>query len=257
MNKNRFIESLKYFTVLFHMKTNYFKYFKALFLYKLKHKVEFPEAIIKLHSVKFQTRKNSMDIAHLSNFYERDTTNLLLNLNPKVFVDVGAHIGRFSVLLTNENSKVISIEPSKSNYDQLNKNVKLNNLGNKIETVNVACYNKNENKTIYFSLKNEGQTSFKKTENSRKEIVKVKKLDKICENLNLKPEDVDIIKIDVEGFELKVLKGALNILKKGHPLLIIEITDKENKKSIKAFLKKFGFLNKEILDSRNFIFVKS
>jgi len=81
-------------------------------------------------------------------------------------------------------------------------------------------------------------------------------LDNICKNLHLNPKSIDVIKVDVEGFELNVLKGAPNILKKGSPLLIIEITDKKKEKPIKNFLIKSGFINKEILDGRNFIFVK-
>ncbi|MFH1311166.1 MAG: FkbM family methyltransferase [Nanoarchaeota archaeon] len=250
------VESLKYLTVLFQMRTNYFSYIKAIFLYRLKRKIEFPKAIVKLNGAEFITRKNSMDIAHLSNLYERETTKLLLNLNPKIFVDIGAHIGRFSVILANKKSKVIAIEPSTANFEQLNKNIKLNNLQDKIKVLNVGCSDKNGNKALYFVPHNEGLTSLEKKEGTKKEIIKVKKLDNICNNLHLNPNQIDIIKIDVEGFELNVLKGALNILKKGAPLLIVEITDKRKEKPIKEFLNKLGFINKKILDLRNFIFVK-
>ncbi len=81
-------------------------------------------------------------------------------------------------------------------------------------------------------------------------------MDDICKDLNLDIESLDVIKIDVEGFELNVLKGAQNILKKSSPLLIIEITDKKKKKPIKDFLNKFNFINKDVLDLRNFIFMK-
>ncbi len=256
MGLNKFYESLKYFTVLFQIKTDYFKYTRAVFLYKLKRKAEFPKAIVKLKGARFITRKNSMDIAHLSNFYERETTNLLLKLKPKTFIDVGTHIGRFSIILSNKGSKVISIEPSKDNLKQLNKNIKLNNLQDRIKVINVGCLDKNENKILYFIPHNEGLTSLEEKVGARKETIKVKRLDTICKSLNLNLDSIDIIKIDVEGFELNVLKGAPNILKRGSPLLIIEITDKKKEEPIKKFLNRFGFINKEILDARNFIFVK-
>ena len=90
-------------------------------MYRLKRIVEFPEAKLTLKGAKFLTRGNSMDIPHLSNQYEEETTNLLLSLKPKIFVDVGTHVGRFSILLSKRGSKVISIEPSKENLAQLNK----------------------------------------------------------------------------------------------------------------------------------------
>ena len=229
----------------------------AVFLYRLKRKVQFPKASLKLKGAKFITRENSMDIAHLSNLYEGETANLLLKLKPKTFIDVGTHVGRFSIILAKQGSRVISIEPSKDNFKQLTTNIKLNNLQDKIKAFNIGCSEKEENKILYFVPQNEGLTSLEEKEGSRKEIIKVKKLDKICNSLNLKPNSIDIIKVDVEGFELNVLKGTSNILKKGSPLLVIEITDKKREKEIKKFLNKFGFFNKEVLDLRNFIFVKN
>ena len=253
---SKLAESLKYFTVLFQIRTNYFRYIKAVFLYRLKRKVQFPKAMLKLKGAKFVTRENSMDIAHLSNLYEGETTNLLLNLKPKTFIDVGTHVGRFSIILANRDSKVISIEPSKENFKQLTTNIKLNNLQDKIKAFNFGCSDKEGNKILYFVPQNEGLTSLDEKEGSRKEIIKVKRLDNVCKSINLNPKSIDVIKVDVEGFELNVLKGALNILKNGSPLLIIEITDKKREKEIKEFLNKLGFVNKEVLDLRNFIFVK-
>ena len=112
------------------------------------------------------------------------------------------------------------------------------------------------NKNLYFVPKNEGLTSFEKKVGAKKELVQVKKLDDIIKNTKLNPESINVIKIDVEGFELNVLKGALDILSKGSPVLIIEITDKENEEKIKKFLIDFGFFNEDVLDLRNFIFMK-
>ena len=254
---SKFTESWKYLTALFQIKENYLKYITAVFLYRLKRKIRFPKSLIRLKSAKFITRENSMDIAHLSNFYERDTTNLLLRLKPKVFVDVGAHIGRFSIILANQGSKVISVEPSKENLRQLNKNIRLNNLQNEIKILDVGCSDKRGVNTLYFIPHNEGLSSFEKKEGAIKETIKIERLDNLCKKLNLNSKFIDVIKVDVEGFELNVLKGASKILKTGSPLLVIEITDKKKEKPIKDFLTKFGFINREVLDGRNFIFIKS
>ena len=66
----------------------------------------------------------------------------------------------------------------------------------------------------------------------KSEIVEKKKLD----SFNLKP---DLIKIDVEGEELKVLKSSEQILKKYKPVIIIEIN--ENPKMIEKYFQRFGY----------------
>lgn len=251
-----FVEALKYFTALFQIKTNYFRYIRAVFLYRLKRKAEFPKAILSLEGAKFITRENSMDIAHLSNLYEKETTKFLLNLNPEVFIDVGAHVGRFSIILAKRGTKVMSIEPSKSNFNQLIKNIKLNNLQKSITALNVGCSDKKGKETLYFVPQNEGLSSIEKKDNATEETIMTKRLDEICLELKINPKSINVIKADVEGFELNVLKGASNVLKKGSPILVIEITDKNREKKIKEFLGRFGFSCRKVLDLRNFVFSK-
>ena len=251
-----FVEALKYFTALFQIKTNYLRYIRAVFLYRLKRKAEFPRAFLNLEGAKFVTRENSMDIAHLSSLYERETTRLLMDMKPKIFIDIGAHVGRFSIILAKKGSKVISVEPSKSNFNQLNKNIKLNSLQDSIIALNVGCSDKKGKETLYFVSQNEGLSSLEKKDNATKETIMVKRLDEICRELKLSPESISVIKADVEGFELNVLKGAARILRESSPILVIEITDKGRERKIREFLDKFGFSCKKVLDFRNFVFAK-
>jgi len=160
--KNKLIGPLKYFTVLFQLRANYLDYLKAIFIYRFRKEVRFPAARVSLKKVKFLTRKNSMDIAHLSNLYEYETTKFILHLKPKIFVDVGAHIGRFSLILAKRGSKVFAYEPEKGNYNRLIKNIKLNQLSNKITPIMKACSNKKEKTKLYVSDRNEGQNSLEK-----------------------------------------------------------------------------------------------
>jgi len=130
-------------------------------------------------------------------------------------------------------------------------------LQDKIKVINVGCSNKEGKSTLYFMPHNEGLSSLEKTEGAQEETITLKKLDNIIKNLEINSSSINVVKIDVEGFELNVLKGSQNILKRGSPFLIIEITDKKKERPIIEFLRGFGFKNKEILDGRNFIFVKS
>jgi len=62
------------------------------------------------------------------------------------------------------------------------------------------------------------------------------------DNLGIQPF---FIKIDVEGAELLVLKGAASIINKLAPVILVEIQSKENYREIKDFLHKFGYINIE------------
>lgn len=63
-----------------------------------------------------------------------------------VFIDVGAHIGKYTILvakIVGKEGLVIAIEPNPENYETLLENIKLNNLKNVI-AVNIAAWNKKQ-----------------------------------------------------------------------------------------------------------------
>jgi FkbM family methyltransferase len=251
----KLIESLKYLTLLSQINGNRIKYIKAVILYKFtKHPkaITFPEMIVKLYNVKLITRKNTQDSAFLSNLYERELTKYLLYKKPTFFVDVGAHIGRFSILLAKNGSNVLSIEPSSSNYKQLHKNILFNNLNN-IKILNVGCGDKEGVGKLTITGGYTGQNTFLERDNNHIEEVKLRKLENIIDK---KMDNKDVIKIDVEGFEIKVLNGMKSILKTQNPIIIAEISSDKDRKEISSFLKDFNYHNTNILDERNFVFEK-
>ncbi|MFH1503085.1 MAG: FkbM family methyltransferase [Candidatus Diapherotrites archaeon] len=252
---NKFIESLKYVTLLFQINGNRIKYIKSVIAYKLtKHPkaITFPEMVIRLYNVKLIARKNTQDSAILSTLYERGLTKYLLNKKPSFFVDVGSHIGRFSILLAKNGSNVLAIEPSSSNYKQLYKNILFNNLNN-IEILNMGCSNREGIGKLAMTKGYTGNNTFLERKGKNIEKVKLRKLDNL---INKKMDNKDIIKIDVEGFEIRVLKGMEKILKTQSPIIITEILCDKDKKEINDFLNKFNYYNTKILDERNFVFEK-
>lgn len=250
----RFNESLKYLTLLFQIDRNRMKYIKSVIEYKLsKHpkKITFPEMGVKLYNVKLITRENTQDSAFLSILYERELTNYLLNKKPNFFVDVGSHIGRFSILLGKNGSNVLAIEASSSNYKQLSKNVSFNKLSN-VRTLNIGCSDKEEMGKLVLTAGYTGQNTFLVGSESKNiEEVKLRKLDDVVKN---EMDNKDIIKIDVEGFEIRVLKGMKNILKNQNPIIVAEISSADQKNEINNFLKSFNYRNTQILDSRNYVY---
>ena len=65
--------------------------------------------------------------------------------------------------------------------------------------------------------------------------VKLNKLDKF------ELENVSLIKIDVEGFELQVILGALSTIKRCKPIIIVEISNQNTSKKLIQILKKIGY----------------
>jgi len=70
--------------------------------------------------------------------------------------------------------------------------------------------------------------------------------------LLLKIKKVNLIKIDVEGAESLVLKGALKTLKNSHPKIIFEAWDKEHLDKVKKILKPFNYKIKKMDNFNNY-----
>lgn len=134
---------------------------------------------------------------------------LLINLTSNdVLLDIGANLGSFSILALSKNSKVISIEPDDKTYLGLIRNLELNADNSKYQTFK-ACISENIGETMFTKGLGEENKIIEQKENHKYEIIRTESLDSM--NFKFKPT---YLKIDVEGHELSVLKGALNFFKK-------------------------------------------
>ena len=170
--------------------------------------------------------------------------------NWNLAIDIGANIGLWSRDLTNFFDKTICFEPNSNCIKYLKKNI----VNEKAIIYNYALGSKNEDKELFISI-NSGASSFinhvtigynsdcskiydKWPQGIKKQFVKVKKLDEF----NFR--EIDFIKIDVQGYEFEVLKGAKKTLEINSPIICLEEEYPENSRSIK-FLES---LNYEIVD---------
>jgi FkbM family methyltransferase len=152
-------------------------------------------------------------------------------------LDGGANLGYNSVLLGKQigpTGTLISFEPQKIVYQQLNGNLIINNIFNAI-TYNAALGKEVETSTLIpvdynADWANIGDTSI----GIGGEIINVIKLDDISLN------NLDFIKLDVQGYELFALQGAENHILKYQPDLFIEIEDPQ--------LIKFGLTGQDLIN---------
>lgn len=137
------------------------------------------------------------------------------------FVDVGANIGVYSVLASGiSGAKSLSFEPIPSTFANLKRNMHYNNLQDRSELFNLGVGDKEE--TLIFSnaldainhVINENDFSGPVTH------VPVNSLDNLLLNKN-----VNLLKIDVEGFEANVINGASETLKRPELKVIIMETN--------------------------------
>ncbi|MDA9993926.1 FkbM family methyltransferase [Burkholderiales bacterium] len=139
----------------------------------------------------------------------------------ELFIDVGANIGVFSVLASGVcGASSIAFEPSTVSFSRMLENISLNNLQDRIVTYNSAV-DDSEGRVQFVS--DDGSVIDHVKEPSEQSVGSVD-VDAVSLDYVLRGENPSIIKIDVEGFETRVLNGAEKVLEKESlEVIIIEL----------------------------------
>jgi FkbM family methyltransferase len=161
-------------------------------------------------------------------------------------VDGGAFVGLFSLIVSkivNDGSKIIAFESDKENYQLLLKNIDLNNSKN-IIPVNIGLWS--EKCELLFSTGKEDSNGVFLSEheiNLMSAKTMVDSLDNQLRKLNI--NKIGFIKLDVEGAEIEVLKGARDTLKTNDVHLAIAsyhiFNNEPTFKEVEKTLTKFGY----------------
>ena len=155
-----------------------------------------------------------------------------VSLNDIIF-DIGANIGIYTLIFSKYAKKVYAFEPLPRNYYYLQRTLNINGVEN-VHIINKAISDRT--RTLYFekgdswatgSISNEGEIKISSIT-----------LDNFCDSNKISP---DFLKIDVEGAEYSVLKGAKNILSKNKPGILIEIHGTDTKIKCFEYLKELDY----------------
>lgn len=154
--------------------------------------------------------------------------------NWRTVVDVGAHVGISVHCWAPQFKQVIAFEPMIDHYQCLVENTeKFNN----VTTHNCAISNQNAMlKGAYRTLKNSGSFQLVDDdfiERNRKQTTIYSIPSRRLDEFEL--TEVDLIKVDVEGWEFEVLKGARETIKRNRPVLMIEFTNGGSRKSMTSY----------------------
>lgn len=158
--------------------------------------------------------------------YEQETVDFFLNtLGPgMVVVDAGAHVGQYTLIastLVGAEGHVYAFEPEPRNYSRLQRNIRLNQRSN-VTSFNAALSDAASRLALNVSRGNSGGHSLGKTKYSGGETIMVEAttLDGFAAANTL--ARVDLLKADVEGAELLVLRGGAGTLERFRPLMVLE-----------------------------------
>jgi len=220
--------------------------------YKARYKTSSDLLLININDQKMFVDINDLSITpHLlvGNYEEPDV--LKKTLRPGMtFVDVGANIGFYSLEAARivENGKVYAFEPIPTTYDILVKNIKVNNVKT-IIPVNMAVSDQNGKTQFFWNKRRRGDASmFKNKLASKHDALEVDTttLDSYFKEA-VGNMDVDFIKIDVEGAEALVIKGADSLLKSSKVKILLEFCPFNLRKAgsdpfdLLSKLKNYGF----------------
>lgn len=178
--------------------------------------------------------------------YERNIQDWF-NITGETFLDIGANIGRYTLMLHDRFKQIHSFEPTQETYDILNYNITMNHIQN-VYLHKLAAWSREEQLTFYIK-NNPGGNSASMPENSiSKQTVNAVRLDTMINQFG----KVDLIKIDIEGAEPEALKGLQSILKSSKPVVIVEVLECNNE-TVYDYMASMGYVLVE-KQNRNHLF---
>ncbi len=179
----------------------------------------------------FRIRPGTSDMVNTSPAFERRDVNYLLKIIDGLlakdmnvlFLDIGSDIGTFSVIVgnhfkNNPKLRAIAFEPSKSNYALLKQNVQdLNGLN--VELINTALWSQDGKELDFRFNPDKPGTSGLKVPGGGEKIITTR-LDTVLKD-RMDSFDAFVLKMDVEGAEEDILRGAQALIASGKTVYIM------------------------------------
>lgn len=186
---------------------------------------------------RFRIRANTMDLVCASPAFERSdlrrmvaaASGLARSGRHVLFLDVGADFGTYTVAVGNAVKRsggairIVAFEPAASSSDLLRHNVTQNGLDGIAEVRQVALWEEDaEDTLLLFSASSPGSSGLMDDAGRRQAVaerVATRRLDSVLADTHA---DVVLMKLDVEGAEVNVLKGAADLLRRSESILMVE-----------------------------------
>lgn len=168
---------------------------------------------------------------------------LLTNGAADLVLDIGAHIGNHTVFFAKVcRARVIAFEPSARSYGLLQANVAENHLEDRVTAIQSAI-GAEEGIGHLRALHGDDLGTYSLLQSDTNELAvdstEIRSLDGFAEELDL--TGLVLMKIDVEGFEVQVLRGALQTIATYKPVITTEVTDVNDFTALNSLLSNIGY----------------
>jgi FkbM family methyltransferase len=211
------------------------------------------EIAVPSHEYRIHCPLNKEDFIVMTK-HEEEIIELFHPEEGDIVIDIGAHMGRYTIPCSKyvgTNGKVIAVEAHPYNFKLLKRNISLNRLTN-VTAMRCALYSKRDKVKLYLPDEKQGYTMHhsvmssylvtKYNEKMEQNYIEVQAytLDELVKTTGVK--QVNWIKIDVEGAEYEVLKGAKEILAASKRIsILVEIHGKDTYEPTMKLLKSNNF----------------
>ena len=181
-----------------------------------------------------------------------DILRRLLAGSGGVVLDVGANTGFYAMLAASIRSdlQVWAVEPDPKVLPVLGKNIEMNGLSDRVKVIPVALSDRSGTARLYVPTQEHGlvetSSSLERTfrvEHSEVVDTEVTTLDVITGGLRNLFLKVPLIKIDVEGHEAPVFRGAMKTIRKHRPFIFVEILDRSEFNFFDRFLQDQSYVD--------------
>lgn len=162
-----------------------------------------------------------------------------------VIWDIGSQFGDFTLLWSRKKANVYAFELDKKNYDKMKTNIIINHG---FQKGGIKIYNTAVGDGNYINYLIAGDMANKSTSENGNYVKSIRMDD-------FPVPDPDIIKIDVEGFEMEVLDGSKMTIRKCRPKIIIETHTSKLKEDVMKFMKEENYIlyleGRKVIDKGN------
>ncbi len=195
-------------------------------IFKKTHK---NDRIVKSSIGTFYCRKNTNDFQFANYFYEWGVKKYILkNKNEfSVFIDAGACVGDYSILLSKMYKQCFAFELVSDNIKTFEKNLELNHLSEKVKLFPYGLGDADYSASFTFDPVNTGASRINKVKKSTSEKAEIRKLDSLMDEMAIDKSEHILIKLDVEGMETEAIRGASQFIV-NYPHLTFIIEDKHS-----------------------------
>lgn len=210
----------------------------------------YDDHLIKLHIPYALHEFIQRKILQSNTFYEDDLLKKLRKMElfdeAGRYFDVGANIGNHTVYFSKimGSKHVTAFEPQDVAHGILSRNIKINDLKKRVDVVKslVGSADGSGELEHHFGTRNLGATSFREAEDGG---VPMTSLDAYCAKNSI--NDLEFIKIDVEGMQVPVFEGAKTILGDLKPTMWVELRDfKGEFEETEEILAPYGYKSKQL-----------